>query len=247
MHYTVAVAFSFLLSYILSLILQKMTHINMHEIKKIVLIIAHPDDEVMFFSPAIFSLQKVVNVYNFFLICITKGEFDDLPQVREKELAASCSHLGIPKENIIQLNNNDFPDHPKKLWNVNDLSEKIKSILDTLNIDTILTFGPGGVSGHINHKDTYAAVMKNKQFQRLILYDVNIFRKYLSAFDALCTCLIDGIILQKHVYISPPKSIYKAFKAMGCHKSQFVWFRKLYFLFSRYIIVNHVKIEPAEC
>ena len=40
---------------------------------RLVLITAHPDDEVMFFSPTVLNLLSSVTPQKVFLLCITKG------------------------------------------------------------------------------------------------------------------------------------------------------------------------------
>jgi N-acetylglucosaminylphosphatidylinositol deacetylase len=69
-------------------------------IKRCLLVTAHPDDECMFFSPAILHLNSLnVKVYIF---CLSRGNYDGLGDTREKELFKSAAVLGIP-ENRVQV------------------------------------------------------------------------------------------------------------------------------------------------
>jgi len=247
--YYVFAAVILLVSYICTLIVQRFLPLphEMRNLKKIALIIAHPDDEVMFFTPTILQLVNLVHPERFYIICITKGDHDGSPTVREKELIASCRSLGVNRDNIVFLNDSRFLDHPSRRWNVEELSLKLASVLEIHGIESVLTFDSGGVSGHINHKDTHKAVMMIRTHRKFILADVNLFRKYSSLIDVVYTFVVDGVVFQRPVFVSGPVDVHAALKAMQYHSSQFVWFRKLYFMFSRYVVVNHLKIvEPLE-
>ncbi|XP_065656202.1 N-acetylglucosaminyl-phosphatidylinositol de-N-acetylase [Hydra vulgaris] len=199
--------------------------------KNYALVIAHPDDEVMFFSPTILSLCQHVNL---FIVCVTKGNYYGLGKIRKAELYESCYYLGIPINRVLFLKDRKFFDHPTLKWDTVLLSEKLQLLLQTLQINSVLTFGPNGVSGHLNHIDLHAAVCSLNSYQILYLKDVNIFRKYTSCLDIVYT------------YFSQPSSnllfinenMSKTFWSLRKHKSQFVWFRLLYIIFSRYVLVN---------
>jgi len=72
------------------------------EKKNFLYVIAHPDDEAMFFVPSIMYLKKTNNLY---LLCLSNGNFDGLGKIREKELHASAKHLGFIDSYVV--------DHPK--------------------------------------------------------------------------------------------------------------------------------------
>lgn len=61
--------------------------------KNCVLVIAHPDDEVMFFLPSLLALKG--SGISCHLLCLTNGDYDGLGKVREKELDRSCRKLGM--------------------------------------------------------------------------------------------------------------------------------------------------------
>jgi len=58
------------------------------------LVIAHPDDEAMFFSPMLYNLNQYTN-YNVYLLCMSSGNFAGLGETRKRELEKSCSLFGI--------------------------------------------------------------------------------------------------------------------------------------------------------
>jgi LmbE family N-acetylglucosaminyl deacetylase len=65
---------------------------------RLLLVIAHPDDEAMFFSPLLIAKQTSAD--KIFVLCLSTGNFDGLGEIRCKELYKSCSVYGIPKENV---------------------------------------------------------------------------------------------------------------------------------------------------
>jgi N-acetylglucosaminylphosphatidylinositol deacetylase len=143
-----------------------------------VLVIAHPDDESMFFVPLLFSLTS-----NTWIICLTTGDYDGLGATRRVELETAVRLL--PKAMMIQLRQlhrpDQFPDHPRQKWDITAvaaaLEETLRDIIivsstssssanSTKNADDdeppqrlrLFTFDADGVSGHWNHRDTYFAV-----------------------------------------------------------------------------------------
>lgn len=67
----------------------------------ILFVIAHPDDECMFFAPAILKASKNNPTY---LLCLCNGDYYGQGKVREKEFYRSCAALGIAKERTILIN-----------------------------------------------------------------------------------------------------------------------------------------------
>ncbi len=54
--------------------------------------IAHPDDEAMFFAPSIIQLN---NFNNISVLCLSNGNYAGLGKTREKELEKSCEVFEI--------------------------------------------------------------------------------------------------------------------------------------------------------
>lgn len=214
--------------------------------EKMMLVISHPDDEVMFFGPTLCCFLKMFGKGNIYILCITSGNYYGDGVLREKELLRSCALLGIPQSNVTLLQESQFVDDPTIEWNEFVLSDKINETCLERNIDLVLTFSSNGVSGHQNHIQTYNSVLKLNRLSRLFLCDVNIARKYSSVLDVFTTMLCDQWFGDGSlVFISSLSDVFKTYKAMCCHASQLVWFRRIYFLFSRYILVNHLRLcEP---
>lgn len=68
-------------------------------------------------------------------------------------------------------------------------------------------------------------------------------RKYISIFDLPLTYLFKNKTNLNHlIFVSSFNSFIQARKAMASHQSQLVWFRHLYILFSRYMIINELQL-----
>ena len=70
--------------------------------KRVLLVMAHPDDETMFFGPTILNLSRQEDT-KVFLLCLSTGDYRKQGLVRKKELYAACGILGIPEERICVL------------------------------------------------------------------------------------------------------------------------------------------------
>jgi LmbE family N-acetylglucosaminyl deacetylase len=136
--------------------------------KSLVCVFAHPDDEA--FGPS-GTIAKEALLRDVYLICVTDGgAYGDtkLAKIRKEEIQASANILGIKKIFFLgfkdgSLNNNLY----------HDLAGKIEKIIKDLRPDTILTYEPHGVSGHIDHiavslVTTY--VFQKLRFVKTLLY-----------------------------------------------------------------------------
>uniref|UniRef100_A0AC34RTF9 N-acetylglucosaminylphosphatidylinositol deacetylase n=1 Tax=Panagrolaimus sp. JU765 TaxID=591449 RepID=A0AC34RTF9_9BILA len=207
------------------------------------LIIAHPDDETMFFGPTL--LKLIESNVKVFVLSITTGNFDGIGNVRKKELSNAIQMLGLSSDNLTILDMKEYSDGPNK-WEIEKLSKIILQYMETLDCDAAITFDSGGISGHPNHISCFLALqflytngLLPINLQVFILETVKIWRKYSSIFD-----LIPSFFLSTFFIVSSPKSILTIYSAMKQHYSQLVWFRFLYLIFSRYIFVNSLKRIP---
>jgi N-acetylglucosaminylphosphatidylinositol deacetylase len=120
-------------------------------IKDVLVVIAHPDDEVMFFYPSLKIFTK--NSINIRLICFSNGDYDGLGKLREEEIKRVAKELKI--EDLTIVKHDKIKDDPNIRWDANILSEKIKEYFMENNnyekIGTILTFDELGVTKHANH------------------------------------------------------------------------------------------------
>lgn len=206
---------------------------------RILFITAHPDDECMFFAPTILSYTES-NPTDVYLLCLTRGDYRNEGNVRTKELWKSCTRLGIPAQNVTMLDNSFFSDDPSMRWDTARLAHLIQTHIETLDIRVVATFDEDGVSGHANHKALYRAVLYLASRNKLptgchafALESVNVFRKYTSMLDVLPALLFD-----RRLHIASPVRFLRGCRAMQAHRSQMLWFRKLYLITSRYMLVN---------
>ncbi|KAL0579240.1 N-acetylglucosaminyl-phosphatidylinositol de-N-acetylase [Marasmius crinis-equi] len=114
--------------------------------QKILLLTAHPDDECLFFSPTILALRE--SVYS---MCISTGNSEGLGEVRKEELGRSLDVLGVEAERRVVLDHPDLQDNITVSWNAQVLSDVVGPFVVANDIDIILTFDQGGISGHPNH------------------------------------------------------------------------------------------------
>lgn len=116
--------------------------------EQILLVIAHPDDEAMFFTPAIqeFSKHNIMH-----LLCLSNGSKGGLGLKREQELKFSCKKFGIMLHECVDTS--ELLDGEE--WRLSDVQERIKRFMQMhkgIFITTLLTFDEYGVSGHQNHR-----------------------------------------------------------------------------------------------
>lgn len=204
------------------------------------LVIAHPDDETMFFGPTL--QQLVASGCNVYILCLTSGNADGLGAVRKKELVQAVPCLGVRRENLTILDMSSYQDGQTK-WEIEKLSSVILHHLEKLDCDFVITFDERGVSGHPNH----AACFFTLQFlytnghipagvQVFVLESVRLYRKYIGVLDVFAS-----FNWANFMYVSSPLPVYRA---MCCHRSQLLWFRYLYMCFSRYVTVNTLRRIP---
>lgn len=128
------------------------------------------------------------------------------------------------------------------------------------SIVQVVTFDAGGVSGHPNHAalphalaDLVAAPAAGGAGirQRVwLLETTSLLRKYLGLLDLPLSFLL-LLATAARAGCSKPRRLalnfrpWMAYRAMLAHASQFVWYRRLFILFSRYTYVNTlVPMEP---
>jgi N-acetylglucosaminylphosphatidylinositol deacetylase len=142
----------------------------------ILLVIAHPDDESMFFVPAISAVtgnqssksDSGRSSFQVFLLCMSSGNADQIGYVRKRELMESARILGIPPKCVCIIEDEQLQDGMDQVWNpqivsrhVSEYVQKVNSehklasdngdVHDLCPISIIWTFDKFGVSGHPNH------------------------------------------------------------------------------------------------
>jgi len=153
--------------------------------KIILAILAHPDDETAVGT----VLAKYAENNKVYLVIATNGQYgvrehagipagDSLAQVRQLETICSCEALGI--EPPIFLGFDDLmgsKDGMREYFRQTiELKEKIKEIIEEINPDVIITFGPDGDTGHLDHRGIYAitteVILREGWYEKYPLYFV---------------------------------------------------------------------------
>lgn len=143
--------------------------------------------------------------------------------------------------------NSSTKDKKEKI--VNNRFEDRPSASDCISI---VTFDSMGVSGHPNHIDTWKGVkefLKENDQNGLNLVKAfelhsikNIFRKYIPPLDWILLLFYFFFLKTSRkmqpVIIMTSFDPLNAWRVMATHTSQFVWYRRLSVLFSRYTYVN---------
>lgn len=116
---------------------------------------AHPDDEV--FGVGGLLTAAVRNGQAVACVTATKGELgvqdesrwpaDRLGEIRAIELKQAYEVLGINHHHWM-----DYPDGGCASADIAEASERLAGIIDDYKPDTILTFGPDGLTGHPDHQ-----------------------------------------------------------------------------------------------
>lgn len=117
--------------------------------KSIVCIFAHPDDES--FGPG-GTIAKLALTNNVYIICATDGgaghtsNVEGIVDIRKQELLDGAKILGVKEVFFLGFSDGDLS---------NNLYHKVASEIENkvkeLKPETIITFEPKGVSGHIDH------------------------------------------------------------------------------------------------
>lgn len=210
------------------------------------LVVAHPDDETMFFGPTIVNLVK--NNKSLVILCLTNGDADGLGQQREQEFSKVIEAFGS-KVTLNLIKDPKLPDSIVRDWDKIQVANYIQNQIVTHHtpIKTLITFDSYGVSGHINHRSIYQATIDLKDKSKdlitslLVLKSISIWRKYTFFLDSISTTL------SKYLYSKEDSTVrlginlaehYSLKQTLKLHHSQIAWFRQLYMIFSRYMFIN---------
>jgi N-acetylglucosaminylphosphatidylinositol deacetylase len=61
-------------------------------------VLAHPDDECMFFTPTVHGMQETSNIY---LLVLSNGGWDGLGKLREKEMEQVARFMGFVEHKVV--------------------------------------------------------------------------------------------------------------------------------------------------
>ncbi len=201
--------------------------------KTLLAVFAHPDDEI--------TLGTILNKYSeegvkVYLVVATDGRFgtndrtkhvagDDLAALRREEMQCSADKLGVE---LIHLKYQDqlksAEGYDGHMPHIQALMKDIYNIIERIQPDAIVTFGPDGWSNHMDHRLVGASVTQaflSKKWEK----PINLFfvgrpsnlivdpeRKILAGQDV-------GYLTTKVSYSEKNRDAF--IHALACHKSQF--------------------------
>ena len=230
----------------------------------LLVVTAHPDDEAMFFAPALLCLGEGASGLRIHLLCLSTGNYDGLGAQRRQELPKACMRLGVSSERVVVRDEVDIYDDPHAHWPAARVAAIVESELRRLGIQRVLTFDAHGVSGHANHVDVHYGVRhlvltaaadaaarssdaSGRTRGHLCAYElrsVGLARRLLGLLEALVTLLTHALLQRGRpplvdCFVGRPwAAAWAVHCAMREHASQYVWFRRLYVLTSRYVFLN---------
>ncbi|KAI5181201.1 N-acetylglucosaminylphosphatidylinositol deacetylase [Nematocida sp. AWRm80] len=196
---------------------------------KYMLILAHTDDESMFFGPFISWLLSMQTRHT--IVVCTDGSKGGNREERENEMNRIFQGSNI---DIFYLHQEDGA-----LKGSLSLYQKITDIYIRTRSNSIVTFDEYGVSGHLDHieccKIAQAVCKHNRIESYLVLRSLNLFEKYIMPLRYSSDYMIDNTIVEG---IQNRRRMFQ-------HTSQIIWFRYLYILFSSYMTINLFDIRKV--
>lgn len=156
-----------------------------HDVSTVSLVIAHPDDEIMFFNQFLLSLNKIIENSNLSIsdsstetiqktskcvqlnlkiniLCLTNGDNENkYGNLRENELIESCKTLlsNYQLDSNLFIYIGDFVDSMTENWNINEVKQYLNKYINHAENNLIVTFDEYGISDHINHRTCNKAVV----------------------------------------------------------------------------------------
>ncbi|KAG7942331.1 hypothetical protein I3843_16G097400 [Carya illinoinensis] len=106
--------------------------------RNVLLVIAHPDDESMFFSPTINYLTSTG--HNLHVLCLSTGDTDGKGNIKKEELYQACEILKVPLQQVKIIDHLDLQDGFGRIWNHTLLASIIEEEIMSYGIDSIITF-----------------------------------------------------------------------------------------------------------
>lgn len=96
--------------------------------KRIILLIAHPDDESMFFSPTLQALTSPHLQNHLKILCMSTGDSEGLGATRRLELERAAVTLGVRrKEDVFVLDDARFRDGMQEDWKPEEVARVLAS------------------------------------------------------------------------------------------------------------------------
>lgn len=218
----------------------------------ILLVTAHPDDEVMFFSPLLDAARA--NGWRVEVLCLTDGAA--VERRAELDAAARVFHFTPRVCEIAGVR-----DGMREEWDLDAAAAVISAAAALPRIAAVATFDARGVTGHINHSSTCHAVARACRASTVPVFELASL-PFPHRFTGLCGFWLralgqaecDESRLPRAAFSprSPPAwplhamlirsplafPCLRAHAGMRAHASQYVWWRGLWVIFSAYSYAN---------
>ncbi|ETO19615.1 hypothetical protein RFI_17615 [Reticulomyxa filosa] len=201
---------------------------------KVLLVIAHPDDESMFFSPILSYLMNLRDM-NLSVLCLSQGETEELGKIRAKELEECLKHVyGLNVHTHLKIidDKKNLPDNITIFWKSDVIIPYIQSMITIHGVDTIITFDDIGMLS----SQSNLCVLKLKSQKTL-------WRKYTGCLEPFIQYLLHKYFFWQSDCVVVFNNIKNGWTGMSHHHSQFLWFRKLFVIFSQYCWMNTFFVE----
>ena len=206
-------------------------------IGSVLLIIAHPDDEIMFWSPTIKTFQKYK--ISLKILCLSNGNYDGLGEIREKEFDNMSLELKLFDNQLINVP--ELQDNIKQKWDKEEVAKQIKEMINSNNdIKTIITFDEKGVTKHPNHISCNEGLkfflesnkdeVKSKGIKVYFLDSFNFAVQYTFFIPFM------SYVFKSYGYFT--MTFFSSYKWMSFYKSQFTLMRKAHVILSGYSYFN---------
>ncbi|GAA5873658.1 hypothetical protein JCM1840_002993 [Sporobolomyces johnsonii] len=214
--------------------------------RSVLWVTAHPDDESFFFAPSILNLLGPERAARGGILCLSIGDHEGVGALRQRELQASCSVLGVGMDRCVALDHPSLPDNPQIAWDAETVLEIVKKQVTDWDVDAIITFDAFGVSGHANHRALYAGLARASTAQTSLppvftVRSTNVLAKYTSILLlplAVAQHAIETVISRRRsssLFLSSMAQYRAARQSFDAHQSQTRWFRTLFVTASRYL------------
>ena len=212
------------------------------------LVIAHPDDETLFFLPTLLHLLSTPLCPPPHLLCLSTGNADRLGPLRTRELLTATSLLPLPASHVLVVDDERLPDSLTSSWPLRVIHDRITDWVRQRGIQQLITFDQGGVSGHPNHRAVHHAVSEWIYAHDVPAWELvtwSVWRKYASIVGGWRVGGDGGGRVGgrgKSGRVGEMLLVHwdsrVNWRCMQAHHSQFVWYRRLFVVFSLYTYVN---------
>jgi len=219
--------------------------------RSILWVIAHPDDECMFFTPSIAALAPAGDPSRkAHLLSLSQGNDEGLGETRALELVASCAVFGIPAARCHSIDDPRLPDSMTVQWPREVIAAHVARYVEEHSIDLIVTFDSDGVSDHANHKALYHALSEAQPGAPVYaLRTTGLVPKYSSLLSLPLAFLRLVASRRAHsdrhhqqgLFISDWQAYKVARRSFDVHASQHRWFRAIFTRASSYMWINELE------